>query len=170
MLSVADIYASRRPHAPTTILAGFTGFAAGCGALLAVFVLLPLPPKLAGPNADLGVGIGRTYCVVALLELAAALIVFFGFKVKQKATDKALSANVFREEFSRLVKGFRLAKDPELLLSYLSALYVLPRCLFDMVDAELMLQSFTGSNSRRRLVHSSFSQQLVRQNGPMQVG
>lgn len=115
----------RRPHAPTTVLAGFTGFAAGCGALLAVFVLLPLPPKLAAEDANLGVGLERTYWVVAILELGAALIVFFGFRVKQKAADKTTSANVFRAELSRLVKGFRLAKDPELLLSYLSALSVI---------------------------------------------
>lgn len=92
---------------------------------MAVFVFLPMPPKLTSPGQDLGSGVQKTYWLVAALEIIAVAIAFYGLNVPQKAHSESkgdTKSNMFGLEAKRLLRGFALAKDPEVLVSYAGSL------------------------------------------------
>lgn len=60
--------------------------------------------------------------LVALLEVAAALIVFIGLKAPQMQNYSESSSTSLADEARRVVKGFKLVEDKEVFLSYLTGL------------------------------------------------
>jgi hypothetical protein len=62
-------------------LAGFVGFATGCGALLALLAFLPLPARFAAlPGVTAAQAVTYSYYVVAVVALLAAGASFFGLR------------------------------------------------------------------------------------------
>ncbi|OXV09836.1 hypothetical protein Egran_02404 [Elaphomyces granulatus] len=61
-------------------LAGFVGMFAGCGALIALVLFLPLPARFERSGASPASAITRTYYIVGAVALAIAVICFIGLR------------------------------------------------------------------------------------------
>ncbi|ORY68036.1 hypothetical protein BCR35DRAFT_171810 [Leucosporidium creatinivorum] len=114
--------------------AGVLGFATGCGALLAVFVFLPLPAQLVD---NLHIPIRRalrwTFSILAGLALLESLFLIVGLRRRPtppKSEDEQRQAEAEKKPFAKaalaavaeLPRGFVLAtKEADIALSYLSS-------------------------------------------------
>ena len=61
-------------------VAGLVGICAGCGALLALGLLLPLPARLQNAGASPAKALQESYYIVATIAFLVAIACFFGFK------------------------------------------------------------------------------------------
>lgn len=69
-----------RSQRSTSRVAGFVGMLTGCGALIALFVFLPLPARFQHADMSATEAIKRSYYVVAAVALAVSVVCFFGLR------------------------------------------------------------------------------------------
>ncbi|RKP25547.1 major facilitator superfamily domain-containing protein, partial [Syncephalis pseudoplumigaleata] len=119
-------------------ISALAGVASGVGALLAVFVLVRLPPSLAGrDNANIPYGVRVTYYLCGGIALAMAVVMFFGlhrdptrgictlFRTSSSTGGASLEAGGARPVartraplHTLFWRGVRAAKDPRVALAY----------------------------------------------------
>lgn len=87
-LSKKDAAASRSSDSGR--VAGFVGIFAGCGALLALGLFLPLPARLGRAGASPEQAWKQSYYIVAAMAVLIAIICFFGLRNLQGEEEKGL--------------------------------------------------------------------------------
>lgn len=85
-----DIGASRA--SPSARLSGFVGMCAGCGALVALVVFLPLAARFEKMGLSPSQAIQRSYYLVALVSLVICLVCFIGLRDLPGEKGKSWSA------------------------------------------------------------------------------
>ncbi|ORY51043.1 MFS general substrate transporter [Rhizoclosmatium globosum] len=104
-------------------LAGLVGLCSGLGALLALFVFMPMPFKF----GDAAKGLRVTFLIVGLLSVIFAVLLFFFLKpIKAPEEDDADKTEPeeteSRKTFIQTAKeGILAAKDPKVLLGYVGS-------------------------------------------------
>ncbi|KAI8052825.1 major facilitator superfamily domain-containing protein, partial [Syncephalis plumigaleata] len=93
-------------------ISAMAGVASGIGALLAVFVLVRLPPALAGKdNANIPRGVRATYYLCGAIAFVVAIVMFFGLH-----RDPARSPPLY----TLFWRGILAGKDPRVALAYIT--------------------------------------------------
>ena len=104
--SSALVECEARPKGSPSKLAGFVGTLTGCGALLALFVFLPLPARFEKSGMSPAESVKRSFYVVALVALVISVVCFFGLRHLEDDRGKS---------FKALVQSFNTAnKQPEI--------------------------------------------------------
>jgi len=107
-----DTYKPDRPSIDASQLAGFVGMFSGLGALVALFLYLPLPTYFTQHTQSQA--ITSSFYIIACLSLSSALIIFYGFR----NLHRTCSSPSFK--FSRIVAAIRLSfGNSDILLGYL---------------------------------------------------
>ena len=91
-----------RPKGSPSRLAGFVGTLTGCGALLALFVFLPLPARFEKSGISPAEAIKRSFYVVALIALVIAVVCFLGLRHLEDDREKGIKALI--QSFSTTAK------------------------------------------------------------------
>ncbi|KAK4047462.1 hypothetical protein OIV83_005374 [Microbotryomycetes sp. JL201] len=125
-----DVGTSAARPANSGRFSGLLGFATGCGALLGVFVFLPLPTKLAdwfpldSDKASVQRGLKWTFYLVAILALAEAIFIFVALRIDQPVVsdtdehDKVTISVAVKD----VGKGFSLVKtESRVTLAYVAS-------------------------------------------------
>jgi hypothetical protein len=127
---------SKRPTASSSRLAGFVGLFAGCGALIALAVFLPLPAHFEKSGSSPAQAIRQSYYVVAMFAVIIAVCCFFGLRnlpgeegksIRYLWTSSGEADGIFRNAtdtstlpyWKRLIYAFSLGfKHPDISLGY----------------------------------------------------
>ncbi|KAJ3415577.1 hypothetical protein HDV05_004628 [Chytridiales sp. JEL 0842] len=100
---------------------GLVGLLSGCGALVALFVLLPIPSRF----AIIANGIRTTYLAVCALSIAFGLILFIAFRQNKPPTPTTPASTAEKRKgnpFPLLLSSLQTAlKNPTLLLGLTSS-------------------------------------------------
>jgi MFS family permease len=78
------------PSASSSRLAGFVGMFTGFGALVALFVFLPLPRHFTESGSSRSEAVAQAFYVVGAVALGAAILSFFGLKSLPTEENKSL--------------------------------------------------------------------------------
>lgn len=78
------------PSSDSSRVAGLVGVCAGCGALLALGLFLPIPARLERAGASSDQAWKHSYYIVAAVAMAVAAVCFFGFRNLQGEDGKGL--------------------------------------------------------------------------------
>lgn len=78
------------PSASSSRLAGFVGMFTGFGALVALFVFLPLPRHFTEAGSERSQAVAQAFYVVGTIALGAAILSYFGLKNLPTEEDKSL--------------------------------------------------------------------------------
>ncbi|OJI84164.1 hypothetical protein ASPTUDRAFT_43155 [Aspergillus tubingensis CBS 134.48] len=71
---------SRTSKSSSSRLAGYVGMCAGCGALVALVIFLPLPARFQQSGLSPAEAIQRSYYLVAVVSLVISILCFFGLR------------------------------------------------------------------------------------------
>ncbi|KAL9110005.1 MAG: hypothetical protein Q9227_005344 [Pyrenula ochraceoflavens] len=109
-------------------IAGLVGICAGCGALLALGLFLPLPARLQKAGASPAKALQQSYYIVAIIAFLVAIACFFGFRNLAGEDDTNRSPGfdhssnlkqTLRNSWHRLSASFLLAfKNADIGLAY----------------------------------------------------
>ncbi|KAI9594926.1 major facilitator superfamily domain-containing protein [Syncephalis fuscata] len=104
-------------------IAAMTGIASGIGALIAVFVLVRLPPAFShGDNSKIPHGIRATYYLCGAIALVVAVIMYFGLHRDATRNIRTQSASPAAKPplYMLFWRGILAAKDPRVALAYIT--------------------------------------------------
>jgi MFS family permease len=115
------------------VIASLCGISSGIGALIAVFVFLPLPTRFsAGDDTRLATGIRATYFLCGGLAIVLAILLFFGLKRdptrsicrRFNTTEDQIplpTSQTTKDPFYLLLwRGILAARDPRIALAYIT--------------------------------------------------